>query len=107
MEVATRFAKENRVTLLLKGAGTVITDGNTVYVNSTGSSALAKAGSGDVLAGVVSSLSAAGVAPIQSAALAAYLHGAASDTLSLSLSEFGVTPSDLPVAVAREFANLT
>ena len=91
---------------MLKGACTVVTDGAEVYVNTTGSTALAKAGSGDVLAGLLTSLLAFSRSPISSAALAAYVHGKAGDNLALSLSEFGVTPSDLPVECAKVLADL-
>ena len=104
IEAAVKFAAENKVHLILKGAATISTDGNEVYVNSSGSSALAKAGSGDVLAGFVSALIASGVDCLRGMALAAFYHGAASDTLSLEYSKLGVTPSDLPKQIAREIA---
>ena len=104
---AARFARENSLTVVLKGNGTVITDGRRAYLNTTGSTALAKAGSGDVLAGAVVSLIAAGAAPMDAAALAVYLHGAAGDALSRRLSDYGVTPSDLPIAIAEEIKALS
>ena len=100
--VAKAFALENNCVLLLKGKGSVITDGHTVYVNTSGSSALAKAGSGDTLAGLLSSLLATSVASsLELTALAAYVHGRAGDDLSSELSEYGVTPSDLPREMAK------
>ena len=104
---AVTFAKEHNCVLLLKGKGTVITDGETVYVNTSGSSALAKAGSGDTLAGLLSALLAtSALPPLELTALAAYVHGKAGDRLSLELSEYGVTPSDLPKEMARVIAEL-
>ncbi|MBE6537317.1 MAG: NAD(P)H-hydrate dehydratase [Ruminococcaceae bacterium] len=99
---AVDFAKENKVTLLLKGNGTVITNGEIAYVNTSGSSALAKAGSGDSLAGLLSSLAATLVVDtVGVAALAAFIHGLAGDNLAKEFSEYGVTPSDLPKEMAR------
>ena len=106
ISVARRVASEYGVTLLLKGAASVICDREQLFVNSSGSSALAKAGSGDALAGFLASLVAAGLAPTFAAALAAYLHGRAADSLSLEYSTLGVTPSDLPRQMARETALL-
>lgn len=106
IEVARRFAMETGTVLVLKGAATVVTDGRSTYVNSSGSSALAKAGSGDVLAGVLSSLVASGMDPLSACALSVYLHGVAADVLSEEFSRFGVTPSDLPREVARQIAKL-
>lgn len=104
MEVAINFAAEHKCTLVLKGAGTLVTDGDYVFVNKSGSSALAKAGSGDVLAGLVGAFSAFVTDTNISAALAAFYHGKAADALAKELSTFGVTPSDLPVAIAKQIS---
>jgi NAD(P)H-hydrate epimerase len=104
IESARKFAKDVGCILVLKGAGTLVTDGEELYINHTGSSALAKAGSGDVLAGFLASLAASGAAPIVAAALAPYFHGRAADTLAKEFSSFGVTPSDLPKQIARELS---
>ncbi len=104
LAMAIRFAAENRCVLVLKGAGTIVTDGNDVYINKSGSSALAKAGSGDVLAGFIASLAAAGMKPTVAATLGVYYHGAAGDSLARELSTYGVTPSDLPKEIARMIA---
>ena len=106
LAVARKFAYEHGVVLLLKGAATVVTDGKSVYLNGTGSSALAKAGSGDVLAGLLVSVLASGTDPLSATALAAYLHGAAGDSLAVSYSEYGVTPSDLPREIAGVLSKL-
>ena len=107
LRVAENFAGEYNVILLLKGAGTVITDGKLTYINTTGSTALSKGGSGDVLAGLVSSLAAQGIEPLSATALAAYLHGRAGDALSETLSDYGVTPSDLPTELAKQMKQLS
>ena len=101
IRLAKDFAEEQGVILVLKGARTIITDGNELYINSSGSSALAKAGSGDVLAGAMASILAYHTDPLEAAALAVYLHGRAADNLSEELSEYGVTPSDLPKEIAK------
>ncbi|MBO5907742.1 MAG: NAD(P)H-hydrate dehydratase [Clostridia bacterium] len=98
------FAREYGVILLLKGAGTVVTDGEKTVINTSGSSALSKGGSGDVLSGIIASLIIGADTPLFAVALAAYLHGRAADTLKEELSELGVTPSDLPKAVAGEIS---
>ena len=105
--VAQKFAKEYGVTLVLKGAGTVIASPNgEVTVNTTGGSGLAKGGSGDVLAGLITSLIAQGTAPRDAAILAVYLHGAAGDALTKEYSAYGVRPDDLPREIARQAARL-
>ena len=107
LSAAKKFAAENKVTVVLKGAGTIVTDGKTVYINTSGSSALAKAGSGDVLAGLLSAFVAQGKCDISTAsALAVYLHAVAGQSLAGEFSSFGVTPSDLPKEVARLIARI-
>ena len=104
---AESAAKELGAVIVLKGAGTLIANEDAIYVNSNGSSALAKAGSGDVLAGVMASFVAQNPQNLfDAAALSVYLHASAGDNLALSLSEFGVTPSDLPKEIARVLAHL-
>ena len=105
IEAAEKFSKENGCTVVLKGAGTVIGNGEDVYINLTGSSALAKAGSGDVLAGLIAALVAQGsTTDEKAAALGVYYHAVAGDSLSKEFSSYGVTPSDLPKEIARQMA---
>ena len=107
LEAAEKFALENKLTLVLKGAGTIVVGDGEIYINTNGSSALAKAGSGDVLAGVIGALVAQWkAAPSISAALAVYLHAMAAQNLAGELSSYGVTPSDLPKEIARCMAYL-
>lgn len=106
MHLARKYAEKWGVSLLLKGMGTLVCEGEEVYINTTGSSALAKGGSGDVLAGAVGAFLAQGVAPKAALAIGAYLHGAAGDTLAEELSEFGVLPSELPRQMAREIKKI-
>lgn len=101
ISVAKSFAKKYGIILVLKGAATLTTDGEHLYINSSGSSALAKAGSGDVLAGLLCSVLAYHKEPLVASALSVYLHGFAGDNLSEELSGFGVTPSDLPVEISK------
>lgn len=103
---AMAAAREYGITVLLKGARTVITDGENLYINGSGSSALSKGGSGDVLSGVIGSLLAQGIEPPLAAALGAYIHGRAGDALAKEYSEYGVLPSELPLAIAREIKNI-
>lgn len=82
--------------VLLKGHKTVIANGNTYYINETGNSALAKAGSGDCLTGIIAGLLAQKMEPFNAAILGAKIHGIAGEIASAELSEYGVLASDLP-----------
>ena len=107
LSAALKFSAENKLTLILKGAGTITTDGKNTYINTTGSSALAKAGSGDVLAGLVGAIVAQLPSqPLNSSAVSVYLHAVAGQTLAGEFSSYGVTPSDLPKEIARTISML-
>ena len=70
----------------MKGAPTFIVDGDTIYENTTGNAALATAGTGDVLLGMITSLLAQSYEPIDAAILGVYLHGLTAD---IALPETG------------------
>lgn len=78
--LARRFATEHGVTLVLKGARSVIAarDGR-VYVNLTGHPGMATGGSGDVLTGIIAAMLAQGLDAVQAAAFGVYLHGLAGE----------------------------
>jgi len=71
------FVERTKITTLLKGSATLIDDGSTMHVNVTGSSALATAGTGDVLTGIIATLLAQGLGPVDAARAGAYWHGLA------------------------------
>ena len=104
---AKDFAKEYGVTLLLKGKDTVITDGENTFINPTGSSALAKGGSGDVLCGMICSFLAQGCTPVNSACISAFCHGKAGERLANIYSEYGVLASELPTEAAKYLSEIT
>ena len=82
VEVAKKFAKENKVVVLLKWYNTIITDGECVYINSSGNSKMASGGMGDCLTGIIASLLAQGHTAIESALIGAYVHGLAGELAS-------------------------
>lgn len=82
VDVAKNFAKENKVVVLLKGYNTIITDGEFVYINSSGNSKMASGGMGDCLTGIISALLAQGHSAIESALIGAYVHGLAGEFAS-------------------------
>ncbi|MBQ8858746.1 MAG: NAD(P)H-hydrate dehydratase [Clostridia bacterium] len=104
---ACRFAADTGATVLLKGADSVIADGNGYAVCPSGSPALSKGGTGDVLAGMLTALLAEGLPPFAATFAAAYLHGAAGEALARSYSEYGVLPSELPAAAAEILREIT
>ena len=98
---AMMLARRLGAVVLLKGYRTAITDGTRLYRNETGNPGMATGGSGDVLAGLLVSLLGQGLAPLEAAAAAAWLHGAAGDRCAAERGEYGMTPSDLIDAASR------
>ncbi|MCI5500654.1 MAG: NAD(P)H-hydrate dehydratase [Lachnospiraceae bacterium] len=82
-------------TIVLKDARTVISDGNSVYINTTGNNGLSTGGSGDVLAGMISGLVAQGAEPFEAAKLAVCIHGLAADVYTEKFSRYSMLASDI------------
>ena len=92
---AEAMAKDLGCILLLKGHHTVITDGGTTYINTTGNPGMAVGGSGDMLAGIITALQGQGIAPLEAAACGAWLHGAAGDICAAEIGQYGMLPTDM------------
>jgi NAD(P)H-hydrate epimerase len=103
--LAVRFATDTHVVVALKGHGTVVTDGERVYVNTTGNAGMAKGGSGDILTGLIAAFLAQGMQPLEATQLAVYLHGFAGDLAAAVLGEHAMLPTDLldylPMAIRK------
>lgn len=99
---AVEVAAKYKVIIVLKGryTATVRPDGK-VFFNSTGSPALATAGSGDVLTGVITGLMAQGYKPESAAVAGVYIHGLAGELAARSEGEYGTTGMDVAEAVGR------
>lgn len=122
-KLATDFARGNQVVLVVKGPGTLVTDGEVIVFNPTGNSGMATAGSGDVLTGIIAALSAAWTAAagsdrssnsagpcdsaeaarlaLLSAVTGTYLHGLAGDLAAGDRGETSLVSSDIPDYLGR------
>lgn len=103
---AEKFAREYGVTIALKGAGTIISDGIHTALNTRGCSALAKAGSGDMLAGFMCGTIARGLTAFEGAVCAAYVLGAASELAAGKLTEYCVTHRDILKNIPAAIKNI-
>ncbi|OQW76441.1 MAG: bifunctional ADP-dependent (S)-NAD(P)H-hydrate dehydratase/NAD(P)H-hydrate epimerase [Proteobacteria bacterium ST_bin11] len=83
-------------TCVLKGAGTLITSGETIYVGTTGNPGMATGGMGDVLCGLIGGLVAQGLSLGHASRLAVFVHGEAADSLASEFGERGLLAGDLP-----------
>lgn len=100
------FAKEHNATVALKDAYTVTAaPDSTIYINTTGNAGLAKAGSGDVLAGIIGALAAQGVSPTDAAACGVWLHGMAGDYAARNYSQYGMLARDVIGELCNVFSD--
>src|SRR5205823_621416 len=104
--VAAKFALQHNVVLVLKGRGTIITDGRRLAVNTTGNSGLATGGTGDVLTGVIAALLGQRLDPFEAARLGVHVHGIAGDQAAEELSKPGMIASDLLIQIGRAWCDL-
>ncbi len=104
---AVQLAERTAAVIVLKGAGTIVTDANRIYVNPTGNPGMATAGSGDVLTGVITALAGQGLDLFDAAVLGVYIHGLAGDIAADKLGQISITATDiidhLPAAFKKHF----
>lgn len=92
------------MTIILKGAGTVIADpGGEVHISALSNTALSKGGSGDVLTGLVAGFLAQNPDPASAAVLGVFIHGEAARIIAARKTEWAALPSDLIEAVPEAF----
>lgn len=106
--LAAEFARQYGVTVVLKDSNTVIAapDGR-LWMNTNGNSGMAKAGSGDVLAGIIASFLAQGVSPELAATAGVFLHGEAGDAAAADLTPYCMTASKMVDYFPKVFAKWT
>lgn len=92
---AAKLAEQTGTTVVLKGAGTVVTDGQQVYVNTTGNAGMATAGAGDVLTGVIAALLGQGLGLMDASVAGVYLHGLAGDKAAKDKGQISLIATDI------------
>lgn len=102
-EAAGRMAQTTGSVVVLKGSGTVVSDGQRVYANDTGNPGMATAGSGDVLTGVVTALMGQGLGSFEAAVLGVYIHGRAGDIAADAYGQVSLIATDIIEALPEAF----
>ncbi|WP_461533135.1 NAD(P)H-hydrate dehydratase [Sinomicrobium sp.] len=103
---ARAFAREYKLVLVVKGAHTAIFNRDNIFINSTGNPGMATAGSGDVLAGIITGLISQGYTPLQAAIFGVYLHGRAGDIGASQKGYEALTATTLIEFVGSAFTDL-
>ena len=104
IESAKELQKKYGCIIVLKGNGTIVCDKNNVYLCSSGGPELAVAGSGDVLSGVIGSLMAQGLAPIDAAITGVGIHAQAGEEFAKDVGKIGLAAGEL-IPYIRKFLN--
>jgi ADP-dependent NAD(P)H-hydrate dehydratase len=105
LAIATTAARRFGQVVLLKGHRTVVGDGKRAYVNNTGDSSLSKAGTGDVLGGMIGALLAIKLDPFDAACVACHLHGLAGEIAGRRLGRRSVLARDVVDALPEAIGN--
>jgi NAD(P)H-hydrate epimerase len=100
---AQQLAQQTKTVVALKGAGTVVTDGQRVYINKTGNPGMATAGSGDVLTGVITALAGQDLSNFDAAVLGIYIHGLAGDIAAEKIGQVSLMTTDIIQALSDAF----
>lgn len=107
LKCARALAAKTGTTVVLKGFHTVVDDGERSFIINSGNVALAKAGTGDVLAGLIGGLLAQGLGGKDAAVLGTWIHGACADLwVRRGLTTRTLMASDLPALFGRVFRRL-
>ena len=111
IEQAQLLAERSGTIVVLKGAGTIVTDGDSTYVNTTGNPGMATGGTGDVLTGCLAALltlcCGTDFSPLDAAILATYVHGLAGDIAAAELTQTAMTATDLIDSLGAAWTTLT
>ena len=105
VKAAREYADKTGAVRLLKGARTAVSDGRRVYINTSGCEAMATAGSGDVLSGIIGALLAEGMEPFEAACLGAFIHGLCGEICAQKYGNRPVMAGDLTEALCDVLKN--
>jgi NAD(P)H-hydrate epimerase len=107
-ELASKFAQRNNVILVLKGSKTIVASpkGDILYNEELGNPGMACGGSGDVLAGIIASLTAQGGDPFRCAAAGVYIHALAGDIAAKKFGEISMLPTDIIDCLPEAFKSI-
>lgn len=103
---AEKFAEQYGITVVLKGAGTVVADSHSTAANHTGNAGMSVGGSGDVLAGMIGAAVAQGCGIFDGACAGVYMHGLAGDTAAKRLGMEAMLPRDIINSLPEAFGIL-
>ena len=106
MNRVIQLSNKYNLVIVVKGSPTLVVFQNEIYENTTGNQALATAGSGDVLSGMITSLLAQSYSPIDAAIMGVYLHGLTADIGAPKSSYQAFIASDIIENIGNAYIEL-
>jgi NAD(P)H-hydrate epimerase len=103
---AAQLANKTGTTVVLKGKGTIVTDGEKLYVNKTGNPGMATGGTGDVLTGIITALVGQGLSNFDAATLGVYVHGLAGDIAAKKFGQISLIATDIIDSLGEAFKKI-
>ncbi len=100
---AEKYAEQYGITVVLKGAGTIVANNRITAVNHTGNPGMSVGGSGDILAGMIGAIAAQGATELDSACAGVYMHGLAGDAAAEKLGQEAMLPRDIIDNISDSF----
>jgi ADP-dependent NAD(P)H-hydrate dehydratase len=101
--IAVEFADAAKAVIVLKGHGTVVTNAEKIYINTTGNPGMATAGAGDVLTGIITALCGQGLGNFDACVLAVYVHGLAGNLAAEEKGQVSLIATDIMDYLPRAF----
>lgn len=103
---AMQLANKTGTTVVLKGKGTVVSDGEKMFINKTGNPGMATGGTGDVLTGIITSLVGQGLSNFDAATLGVYVHGLAGDIAAKKFGQISLIATDVIESLGEAFKKI-
>jgi ADP-dependent NAD(P)H-hydrate dehydratase len=103
---AIQMANKTGTTVVLKGKGTVVSNGEKLFINKTGNPGMATGGTGDVLTGIITALVGQGFSNFDAAVLGVYVHGLAGDIAAKKLGQISLIASDVIESLGEAFKKI-
>jgi hydroxyethylthiazole kinase-like uncharacterized protein yjeF len=103
---AIQLANKTKTVVVLKGKGTVVSDGEKLFINKTGNPGMATGGTGDVLTGVITAFVGQGLSNFDAAVLGVHVHGLAGDIAAKKFGQISLIASDVVESLGEAFKKI-
>lgn len=100
IQTATKLASMHKLVCVLKDTRTIVAGDNQIYINQSGNNGMAKAGSGDILSGIITGLLAQHMEIFAGAALGVYIHGLSGDKAAQKMGQYGILARDIADSIS-------